>query len=182
VASESIHDKLKRVRKPRVHITYEVETEGAMVLKELPFVVGVMGDFSGNPTEPLKPIKDRKFIQIDRDNLNDVLRKMTPGLNMRVENTLKGDGTEMAVQLKFDSMDDFEPANVARQVEPLRKLLETRDKIRDLMAKVDKSDDLEGLLDRVLQNSDELKRLSSELGVGAGGDQPASGNPESEGA
>jgi len=178
VGSESIHDKLKRVRKPRVHITYEVETEGAMVLKELPFVVGVMGDFSGNPTEPLKPLKDRKFIQIDRDNINEVLRKMTPGLNMRVENTLKGDGTEMAVQLKFDSMEDFEPSNVAKQVEPLRKLLETRDKLRDLLTKVDRSDDLEAMLERVLQNTDELKKLSAELGIG-GGDAPASSdNPE----
>jgi type VI secretion system protein ImpB len=182
VGSESIHDKLKRVRKPRVHITYEVETEGAMVLKELPFVIGVMGDFSGNPTEPLKPLKDRKFIQIDRDNINDVLRKMTPGLNMRVENTLKGDGTEMAVQLKFDSMEDFEPVNVARQVEPLRKLLETRDKLRDLLSKVDRSDDLESVLERVLQNADELKRLSSELGIGAGDKQASSDKPESEGA
>lgn len=178
MGSESIHDKLKRVRKPRVHITYEVETEGAMVLKELPFVVGVMGDFSGNPTEPLKPIKDRKFIQIDRDNINDVLRRMTPGLNMRVENTLKGDGTEMAVQLKFDSMEDFEPSNVARQVEPLKKLLETRDKLRDLLTKVDRSDDLEAVLERVLQNTDELKRLSGELGAAGGAassDQPSEG-------
>ena len=86
--AESIHEKLKRVRKPRVHITYEVETEGAVVEKELPFVVGVLGDFSGNPTEPLKAMKDRKFIQIDRDNINDVMKRMTPGLNMRVENTL----------------------------------------------------------------------------------------------
>lgn len=154
-----------------------------MVLKELPFVIGVMGDFSGNPTEPLKPLKDRKFIQIDRDNINDVLRKMTPGLNMRVENTLKGDGTEMAVQLKFNSMEDFEPANVARQVEPLRKLLETRDKLRDLLTKVDRSDDLESVLERVLQNADELKRLSSELGIGAaGGQQAPTDQPESEGA
>ena len=118
--AKSIHDKLKRVRPPRVHITYEVETEGAVVEKELPFVVGVLGDFSGNPTEPLKPLKDRKFIQIDRDNFNDVMARMTPGLNLRVENTLKGDGSEMAVQLKFNSMDDFEPANVVKQVEPLR--------------------------------------------------------------
>ncbi len=95
---ESVHDKLKRVRKPRVHITYEVETEGATVKKELPFVVGVLGDFSGNPTQPLKPLKDRKFIQIDRDNFNDVMSRMTPGLNLKVENTLKGDGSEMAVQ------------------------------------------------------------------------------------
>ena len=122
----SIHDKLKRVRKPRVHITYEVETGGAMVKKELPFVVGVLGDFSGNPTTPLKPLKDRKFVQIDRDNFDEVMRRMTPGLNMRVENTLQGDGSEMAVQLKFDGMSDFEPVNVAKQVEPLRKLLSFR--------------------------------------------------------
>ena len=182
MGSESIHDKLKRVRKPRVHITYEVETEGAMVLKELPFVVGVMGDFSGNPTEPLKSLKDRKFIQIDRDNLNDVLRKMTPGLNMRVENTLKGDGTEMAVQLKFNSMEDFEPANVAKQIEPLRKLLETRDKLRDLLTKVDRSDDLENVLERVLQNTDELKKLSAELGLGGSSEAASSETPDSEGA
>ncbi len=173
--SSSIHDKLKRVRKPRVHITYEVETEGAVVEKELPFVVGVMGDFSGDPTEPLKPVRDRKFIQIDRDNISDVMKRMTPGLNMRVENTLQGDGSEMAVQLKFESMDDFEPANVARQVEPLRKLLETRDRLRDLLTKVDRSEDLEGVLEQVLQNTEELKKLSAELGVDAGGQQPEGG-------
>ena len=100
--AESQQQKLNRVRKPRVHITYEVETEGAQVVKELPFVVGVMGDFSGDPTSKLKPLKDRKFIQIDRDNFNDdVLQRMTPGLNMRVENTLAGDGSEMSVNLEF---------------------------------------------------------------------------------
>jgi len=172
--SESVHEKLKRVRKPRVHITYDVETEGAVVQKELPFVVGVVGDFSGNPTEKLKPLKDRKFIQIDRDNFNEVMKRMTPGLNLRVENTMAGDGTEMAVQLQFDSMDDFEPTNVAKQVEPLRKLLETRDKLRDLLTKVDRSEDLENVLEQVLKNTEELKKLSSELGVeapsGEGGD------------
>ena len=91
--SSSIHDKLDRVRKPRVHITYQVETEGAVVEKELPFVVGVLGDFSGNPTQPLKPLKDRKFVQIDRDNFNDVMARMTPGLNIKVDNTLAGDGS-----------------------------------------------------------------------------------------
>src|SRR5438067_8503674 len=105
--SKSIHDKLERVRKPRVHITYQVETEGAQVEKELPFVVGVLGDFSGNPTQPLKPLKDRKFIQIDRDNFNEILSRMTPGLNLKVENTLKGDGSEMPVSLKFNSIEDF---------------------------------------------------------------------------
>jgi type VI secretion system protein ImpB len=160
----SIHDKLNRVRKPRVHITYQVETEGAVVEKELPFVVGVLGDFSGNPTEPLKPLKDRKFIQIDRDNFNDVMTRMTPGLNMQVENTLKGDGSAMEVKLKMRSIEDFEPGAVVHQVEPLRKLLETRDKLRDLLSKVDRSEDLEAVLERILQNTDELKRLSGELG------------------
>jgi type VI secretion system protein ImpB len=165
--AESIHKKLQRVRKPRVHITYEVETEGAVVEKELPFVVGVVGDFSGNPTEPLKPLKDRKFIQIDRDNFDDVMKRMTPGLNIRVENTLKGDNSEMSLQLKFNSLDDFEPSAVARQVEPLKKLLETRDKLRDLATKVDRSDDLERVLEQVLSNTEDLDKLRAELGVKA---------------
>jgi len=161
----SVHDKLERVRKPRVHITYQVETEGAAVVRELPFVVGVMGDFSGDPTEPLKPLKDRKFIQIDRDNFNDVMARMTPGLNLKVENTLKGDGSEMAANLKFKSISDFEPAKVVEQVEPLKKLMDTRNKLRDLMSKVDRSEELEQVLERVLQNSEDLKKLSDSLGV-----------------
>lgn len=165
--SESVHGKLSRVRKPRVHITYEVETEGAVVQKELPFVVGVMGDFSGDPTTPLKPLKDRKFVQIDRDNFNDVLRRMTPGLNIKVANTLKDDDSELAVDLKFNSIDDFEPTAVVEQVEPLRKLRETRDRLRDLLTKVDRSDELEGLLEKVLQNPDDLKQLSTDLGIEA---------------
>ncbi len=159
-----IHDKLERVRKPRVHIKYEVHTGDATVEKELPFVVGVLGDFSGNPTQPLKSLANRKFISIDRDNFNEVMEKMTPGVNIKVQNTLKGDGTEMAVQLKFNAIEDFEPAEIARQVEPLRKLLEARDKLRDLLTKVDRSDDLENLLEQVLKNNEQIKKLSSELG------------------
>jgi len=165
MGSASIHDKLARVRTPRVHITYQVETEGAQVEKELPFVVGVLGDFSGHPTQPLRPMKDRKFVQIDRDNFNDIMKRMTPGLNMRVENTLADDGSELALQLKFESLEDFDPGRVVKQVEPLRKLLETRDKLRDLLSKVDRSEDLENILERVLQNSEELKSLGSDLGV-----------------
>ncbi len=161
--AESTQHKLDRVRKPRVHITYDVETEGAMETRELPFVVGVLGDFSGNPTQPLKPFGDRKFIQIDRDNFNDVMARLTPGVNLRVENTLQGDGSEMAVQLKFNSMDDFEPANVVNQVEPLRKLLETRNKLRDLTTKMDVSPELEKLLEDVIENADNLKKLAGEL-------------------
>ena len=162
---ESIHEKLKRVRPPRVHITYEVETEGAVVQKELPFVVGVLGDFSGNPTEPLKPLKDRKFIQIDRDNFNDVMARMTPGVNLKVENTLKGDGSEMAVNLKFSQMDDFTPGKIMEQVEPLKKMMETRNKIRDLLSKADRSEDLEAVLEKVLQNTESIKQLATEVGV-----------------
>jgi type VI secretion system protein ImpB len=160
---ESIHQKLERVRKPRVHIKYEVETEGAIVVKELPFVVGVLGDFSGDPTEPLKSLKDRKFVQIDRDNFNDVMKRMTPGLNFRVENTIKGDGSEMAVSLQFNAMEDFEPARVAEQVPALKNLLETRNRLRDLLTKVDRSEDLENLLEQILQSNEDLQTLSNEL-------------------
>ena len=162
--AESIHEKLKRVRKPRVHITYEVETEGAEILRELPFVVGIMGDFSGDPTEPLRPLSERKFIQIDRDNFNDVMARMTPGLNLKVKNTLKDDGSELGVQLKFGSMDDFSPEKVAQQVDPVKKLLETRDKLRDLLTKVDRSENLENILENVLKNTEELKKLKDQLG------------------
>lgn len=159
-----IHDKLERVRKPRVHLTYQVETEGAMVEKSLPFVVGVLGDFSGDPTTPLKPLKDRKFVQIDRDNFDDVMSKMTPGLNMKVANTLQADGSEISVNLKFKSMADFEPAQVAAQIEPLKNLLDTRNKLRDLLTKADRSDELESVLERVLKNQEDLGKLAQDLG------------------
>ena len=159
----SIHDKLERVRRPRVHIKYEVETEGAQVEKELPFVVGVLGDFSGQPTEPLKPMKDRKFVQIDRDNFDDVLARMTPGLKFRAANTLKDDGTDVAVELKFRSMEDFEPGRVADQIPALRNLLEKRNQLRDLLAKADRSEELEALLERILQSDDDLKRLAGDI-------------------
>ena len=162
---DSVHDKLKKVRKPRVHITYDVETEGAQEVKELPFVVGVMGDFSGDPTEPLKPLKERKFVQVDRDNFDQVMRRMSPGLKMRVENTVKGDGSEMNVELKFNSLDDFEPGRIVDQVAPLKKLMETRNKLRDLMVKADGSENLENLLEQILQNDGQLSDLSRELGV-----------------
>lgn len=162
----SVHDKLNRVRKPRVHITYDVETEGAAIERELPFIVGVMGDFAGDPSEPLKPLAERKFTQIDRDNFNDVMARIAPGLNMKVENTLAGDGSEMGVNLKFRHMDDFEPAKVADQVPALKALMETRAKLRDLMSKVDNSEKLEELLDEVLQDEAKLKQLSDQLGLG----------------
>lgn len=161
----SVHDKLARVRKPRVHITYEVETEGAAIVRELPFVVGVMGDYAGDPAEPLKPLAERKFVQIDRDNFNDVMGRIAPGLNLKVDNTLAGDGSQMGVNLKFRSIEDFEPAKVAEQVPALKAMLETRARLRDLMSKVDRSDELEGLLEQVLQDKSKLDALSAELGL-----------------
>jgi type VI secretion system protein ImpB len=163
--SASIHDKLNRVRKPRVHISYEVETEGAAVVRELPFVMGVMGDFSGDPTAPLQPMSDRKFVQIDRDNFNDVMARMTPGVKLKVDNKLSEAGGQMGVDLKFNSIEDFEPGRVAAQVPALRALMETRQKLRDLMSKVDRSEELEGLLEKVLQNESEMKALHGQLGL-----------------
>ncbi|TVP60207.1 MAG: type VI secretion system contractile sheath small subunit [Halomonadaceae bacterium] len=175
---ESIHDKLSRVRKPRVHITYDVETEGAMVKKELPFVVGVMGDFSGNNNTNLKPLKDRRFIQIDRDNFDDVLRRMSPGLALKVDNKLSDDDSQMSVELAFNSMEDFQPANIVKQVEPLRQLMETRNKLRDLMTKVDRSEELEDLLERVLNNADDLAALKADLGDGDDAGKEEEGDKE----
>jgi type VI secretion system protein ImpB len=143
-----------------------VETEGAEVQRELPFVMGVMGDFSGDPTAPLKSMTDRKFIQIDRDNFNDVMASMTPGLKLKVDNKLSEDGGQMGVDLKFNAIEDFEPARVAQQVPALRTLMETRAKLRDLMSKVDRSEELESLLEQVLKSEDEIKSLSSQLGLG----------------
>jgi type VI secretion system protein ImpB len=177
---ESIQHKLDRVRKPRVHITYDVEVGDAVVLKELPFVVGVLGDFSGNPTEPLKRLDERKFVSIDRDNFNDVMTRMTPGLNLKVENTLKGDGSEMGVQLKFRSMEDFEPGRIVEQVEPLRKLMETRNKLRDLLTNADKAARLEPELEEILQNTEKLRQLAAEMGASEtdSTEQPGGGTKE----
>ena len=163
---DSIHDKLSRVRKPRVHITYDVETEGAMVKKELPFVVGVMGDFSGNNSDSPKPLKDRRFIQIDRDNFNEVMTKVNPKLNLQVENTLAGDGNTMAVDLDFRKMDDFTPEAIVEQVEPLKQLLDARNKLRDLLSKADRSEELETVLEQILKNTDNITEISQQLGVG----------------
>ena len=171
---KSIHQKLEKVRKPRVHIKYEVETEGAQVEKELPFVVGVLGDFSGHPTKDLPPFGERKFVQIDKDNFDEVMTRMTPGLNYRVENTLSEEGGEMHVDLRFESMEDFEPARVVEQVPALKALLESRNQLRDLMTKADRSEELETLLEEVLQDDASVKRMMDEI-------QARQGTPGKEG-
>ncbi len=163
--ADSIHDKLKRVRKPRVHITYDVETNGAVAEKEIPFVMGVMGDYSGDNVDNKKALKDRKFSQVDRDNFNEVMGNIAPELAMKVENTLEDDGSEISVNLAFKSMEDFEPHRIVDKVEPLKKLLETRNKLRDLLTKADRSDELETILEEVLSNTDAIASLSGELGM-----------------
>lgn len=167
--AESIHDKLKRVRKPRVHITYDVETNGAIDQKEIPFVMGVMGDYSGDNVDTKKQLKDRKFSQIDRDNFNEVMGNVSPQLAMKVDNTLEGNDSEMAINLDFKSMEDFEPHKVVEKVEPLKKLLDTRNKLRDLLTKADRSDALESVLEKILSDTEAMAALSKDLGVEADG-------------
>jgi len=165
MASSSHQHKITRVRKPRVHITYDVETNGAVVTKELPFVMGVMGDFSGNPSAPPKPLSQRKFVKIDRDNFNDVMKSIKPELNMRVKNTLAGDDSEMAVKLNFSSMDDFDPAAVVEQVPALKSLLDSRDQLRDLLTTMDASEDLEAQLEKILSDTTKIEQAAGEMGV-----------------
>lgn len=163
--TDSIHDKLKRVRKPRVHITYDVETSGGVAKKEIPFVMGVMGDYSGDNADNKKALKDRKFSNIDRDNFNEVMSNIAPETNMKVKNTLQDDGTEMSVRMDFKNMEDFEPQRIVERVEPLKQLMDTRNKLRDLLTKADRSDKLETLLEEILSNTKAMTALSSELGI-----------------
>jgi len=152
--AESQQKKLDRVRRPRVQITYDVETNGAMEKKELPFVVGVLADLSGAPKNALKPLKDRKMVNIDRDNINDVLAGATPRVAMKVDNKLTGENTKLAVELNFKHMDDFEPAKVAEQVPALKELLEMRQRLTYLQSKMEGNDKVEELLADVLANTE----------------------------
>ncbi len=165
MAKESTQHKLDRVRSPRVHITYDLEVGGAIQLKELPFVVGVMGDFSGKPAEPLPRLKERKFVSVDRDNFDQVLAGMKPRLAFKVDNRLAEDNTQLSVELNFKSLQDFEPEQVVNQVEPLRKLLEARRRLSDLVHKVDGNEKLETILQEVISNSEALKKVGKAAGV-----------------
>src|SRR3954469_25395315 len=168
MAGESIQKKLDRVRPPRVQIKYEVEIGDALELKELPFVVGVLGDYSGRPEEALPPVKDRRFVNIDRDNFNDVLREMKPRLAFRVDDKISGKDQKLNVELKFNSIDDFSPENVVRQVAPLSKLAETRHELEMLKSKMDGNDKLVSLLEKVLDSSELRQQLGKELNLEGG--------------
>lgn len=167
---ESIQKKLQRVRPPRVQLSYDVEIGDAIENKELPFVVGVMGDFSGqvDPDKPLPKLRDRKFVNIDLDNFDDVMSGAAPRASYRVKNVLGEEGGEFAVNLAFNALEDFSPEAVVRQVEPLRKLLEARTKLSDLRNKLAGNDKLEDLLAEVLNNTEKLKQLGQEAGTDAG--------------
>lgn len=161
MAKESTQKKLSRVRPPRVQITYDVEIGDAIETKELPFVLGVIGDYSGQPEQPLPKLKERKFVEIDRDNFDDVLKGMAPRLQMRVANRLRDDGSELAVELRFNELKDFEPQRIVEQVEPLRQLLEIRTRLADLRNKITGNDRLEELLDAVVRDTEKLRALSA---------------------
>ncbi|MGH9628642.1 MAG: type VI secretion system contractile sheath small subunit [Bryobacteraceae bacterium] len=163
---DSTQHKLDRVRSPRVHITYDVEVGGAIEIKELPFVVGVLGDFTGQPEQPLPRLKDRKFVEVNPDNFDSVLEGMKPHLSYAVENKLseEADAPQLKVDLHFKSMDDFDPENVARQVKPLRELLELRTRLADLRGSLQGNDKLEELLLDAVGNTEKLNKLKSELG------------------
>ena len=175
---ESIFDRKARVRPPRVHITYEVETNGAMVQKEIPFVVGVLADLAGMPSEPLPRLKDRKFTEIDRDNFDEVLKSMKPRVAMYVENTLKGDGSEMAVELNFQKLTDFRPESIVRQVEPLAKLQQVRNQLKDMLGRLDGNDRLDELLNALVDNAAVRDKLGTAL-INEAGEQSAGKGGES---
>lgn len=167
MAKESTQSKLDRVRPPRVQIKYEVHTGDAIEMKELPFVLGVMGDLSGNPQEPLPRLKDRKFVNIDRDNFDSVLAGTKPRLAYRVDNKLANDGTQIGIELNFKSMADFEPEQVVTQIESLRNLLEARNKLADLRNKMAGNEKLEEMMQEILQNTEKLQALGAEIGHAA---------------
>ena len=168
---EGTQKKLERVRPPRVHITYDVETGGAIETKELPFVMGVLGDFTGQPVEPLARLKERKFVEVTPDNFDDVLAKMKPHLAFTVENKLSEDpdAGRIAVDLTFKSLDDFSPDAVARQVKPLRELLELRTKLADLRGSLQGNDKLDEILQATLNDPAKMEKLGQEFGSGTGG-------------
>jgi type VI secretion system protein ImpB len=170
MSSESLQHKLDRVRRPRVQITYDVETGGAMKKVELPFVVGVLADLSGQPKEALRPLKERKVANIDRDNFNTVLEKAAPRLALKVDNKLTGENTKLAVELNFKHIDDFEPARVAAQIGPMNELMQMRQRLVELLSKMEGNDKLEALLGDVLGNTEKAVALAKQMGIEAGTD------------
>ncbi len=171
MAKESVHKKLERVRPPRVHVTYDVEVGEAIEVKELPFVMGVLADLSGQPTDPLPRLKDRRFVEVTPDNFDQVLESMKPHLSYAVDNKLSDDPNagQLKVDLNFKSLSDFDPANVAQQVKPLKELMDLRQKLSDLRGQLQTNEKLDDLLMNVVGDEDKLKKLKEELEKEKGG-------------
>ena len=182
IMTESTQHILDKVRPPRVHITYDVQIGDAIEMKELPFVMGVLADLSGQPENPLPKPKDRKFVNIDGDNFDDIMASIAPRLALRVQNALSNDDTMLNVLLNFKSMDDFNPVNVVKQVGPLAQLYDARTKLSDLLSKLDGNDDLDALLLDVIENSATQNELKKELGVSGGDAKPGAGKPPKKGS
>lgn len=161
---ESIQKRLQKVRPPRVQLTYDVELGDAIEVKELPFVVGVVGDLAGQSEVEQPKLRDRKFVNIDRDNFDDVMKAIEPRAVFQVENRLSEEGGRFGIDLKFRSLDDFEPDQLVNQIEPLRRLLEARSKLADLRNKLAGNDKLEDLLSEVLSNTQQLQALAKQSG------------------
>jgi type VI secretion system protein ImpB len=171
MAKESLQKKVGRVRPPRVQITYDVEKGDAIEKRDLPFVVGVLADLSGMPEKPLPPIAKRKFVAVDRDNINNVMKSIGPRLAFKVQNRLSEDDTKLNVELRFESMDDFQPAKIAEQITPLRKLLEIRKSLANLQSSLIGNEKLDGLVQELMQNQEMLRQAASEAGVRAGAEE-----------
>jgi type VI secretion system protein ImpB len=167
MARESIQKKLQRVRPPRVQVTYDVEVGDAIQIKELPFVLGVLGDFTGMPAEQLARLKDRRFVEVTGDNFDSVLESMKPHVAFAVENKLsdEADAAQLKVDLHFKTLEDFEPEQVARQIKPLRELLDLRAKLNDLRGNLQTNEKLDELLVDAVSNTEKLTKLRSELGL-----------------
>jgi type VI secretion system protein ImpB len=159
--SDSLQKWVGRNRPPRVQITYDVEIGNAVEKKELPLVVGIMSDLSGQPLNALPKMKERRFVEIDRDNFNEVMGKIAPRLDLSVPDTLKGEGN-LKVELNFTEYDHFHPEALVAQVPRLARLLEARQQLRDLLAKLDGNDELDALLENIVQNTEELKALKGD--------------------
>lgn len=156
--SDSLQKWMGRNRPPRVQITYDVEIGDAVEKKELPLVVGLLADLSGQPLVPPPKLRERRFVEIDRDNFNAVMARIAPRLDLSVPDTLKGEGN-LKVELQFNEFDQFHPEAVARQIPRLAKLVEARQQLRDLLGKLDGNDELDALLENILQNTEDLKAL-----------------------
>ncbi|MBN5478597.1 type VI secretion system contractile sheath small subunit [Pseudomonas aeruginosa] len=159
--AESTQHKLDRVRPPRVQITYDVEIGNAIEKKELPLVVGILADLSGKPDTPPAKLVERRFVDIDRDNFNEILSSISPRATLQVDNTISGDDSKLNVELRFNHIEDFDPVNLVKQVVPLRRLFEARQRLRDLLTKLDGNDDLDQLLQDVVANTEGLQEIKA---------------------